>query len=277
MAITPSYITHKIYMDKKTLINKIAQEDDDRLLLARVLDKYDQMERRNVPASTGFLSPREQMLAVSLLNSAGVRSGYVFDGGYPEAERKILVFLPDWAEDAEGVDGKLAFLRAQFHGTDSTLSHRDILGSLMGLGAAREKVGDILISPHSADIIAAPSLLDFFLREWEQAGRVRLSVTEIDREELLVPKAQVKVIRDTVSSLRLDAVTAAAFSLSRGRAAELIEAGRTNLDHMPCLKPDKQVPEGGVITVRGLGKARLTEVGGLTKKGRTGITVERYL
>lgn len=262
-------------MDKKALINKTAQEEGDRLLLARVLDKYDQMERRNVPSSTGFLSPREQILAVSLLNAAGVRSGYAFDGGYPEAERKILVFLPDWAEDADGVD--LAFLRAQFHGSDSTLSHRDILGSLMGLGVAREKVGDILISPHSADIIAAPSLLDFFLREWEQAGRVKLSVAEISREELIVPKAQVKVIRDTVSSLRLDAVTAAAFSLSRGRAAELIEAGRTNLDHMPCLKPDKQVPEGGVITVRGLGKAKLTEVGGLTKKGRTGITVERYL
>ena len=270
----PSYIIRKIYMDKKTLINKISQDEGDRLLLARVLDKYEQMERRNIPAATGFLSPREQILALSLLNSAGVRSGYVFDGGYQEAERKILIFLPDWAE---GADGELVFLRAQFHGSGSTLSHRDILGSLMGLGVTREKVGDILISPHSADIVAAPSLLDFFLREWDQAGRVRLSVTAISREELLAPKAQVKVIRDTVSSLRLDAVTASAFSLSRGRAAELIEAGRTNLDHMPCLKPDKQVREGGIITVRGLGKARLVQVGGLTKKGRTGITVERYL
>lgn len=261
-------------MDKKTLINKVAQEDEDRLLLARVLDKHDQMERRNIPVSTGFLSPREQALAVALLNSAGVRSGYAFDGGYQEAERKILIFLPEWAE---GADGELAFLRAQFHGSDSTLSHRDILGSLMGLGVTREKVGDILISPHSADIIATPSLTDFFLREWGQAGRVRLSVTAISREDLLVPKAQVKVIRDTVSSLRLDAVTASAFSLSRGRAAELIEAGRANLDHMPCLKPDKQVPEGAVITVRGLGKAKLVQVGGLTKKGRTGITIERYL
>ena len=72
-------------------------------------------------------------------------------------------------------------------------------------------------------------------------------------------------------------MAAAAFSVSRGKAAELIAAGRVNLDHVPCLKPDKPVAEGAVLTARGFGKAKLKEVGGLSKKGRTGITIERYL
>ena len=261
-------------MDKSTIIAKTAQEPEDRLLLAKVLDKYEQSQRKNIPAATLFLSPREQQLVQALLNAAGVRSGYVLDGGYEEAERKIAVFLPDWAEDAER---ELVFLRASFHGADSALTHRDILGSLMGLGVERDRLGDILVSPHSADIIAAPSLRDFFLREWTEAGRVKLTVAEIAREELLLPQVQVKVLRDTVSSLRLDAVAAAAFSVSRGKAAELIAAGRVNLDHVPCLKPDKPVAEGAVLTARGFGKAKLKEVGGLSKKGRTGITIERYL
>ena len=261
-------------MDKSTIIAKTAQEPEDRLLLAKVLDKYEQSQRKNIPAATLFLSPREQQLVQALLNAAGVRSGYVLDGGYEEAERKIAVFLPDWAEDAEG---ELVFLRALFHGADSALTHRDILGSLMGLGVERDRLGDILVSPHSADIIAAPSLRDFFLREWTEAGRVKLTVAEIAREELLLPQGQVKGLRDTVSSLRLDAVAAAAFSVSRGKAAELIAAGRVNLDHVPCLKPDKPVAEGAVLTARGFGKAKLKEVGGLSKKGRTGITIERYL
>ena len=173
--------------------------------------------------------------------------------------------------------GELVLLRADFHGADSALTHRDILGSLMGLGVARERLGDIWVSEHSADIAAASSLRDFFLREWDQAGRVRLTVTEIERRQLRLPQVQVKTIRDTVSSLRLDAVVSTAFSMSRGRAAELIAAGRVNLDHTPCLKPDKGVAEGAVLTVRGLGKAKLVEAGGLTKKGRTGITIERYI
>lgn len=106
---------------------------------------------------------------------------------------------------------------------------------------------------------------------------MKLTVTEIGREDLEVPQAQVKTVRDTVSSLRLDAVAASAFGLSRGRAAELIAAGRVSLDHAACLKPDKQVGQGAVLTARGLGKAKLIEVGGLTKKGRVGIVIERYL
>ena len=261
-------------MDKAAVIAKAAQEPEDRLLLARILDKYDQSQRRNIPAATVFLSPREQQLAEGMLRAAGVRSGYVFDGGYEEAERRLLVFLPDWAEAA---GDELVFLRATFHGQDSTLSHRDILGSLMGLGVERDRLGDILVSAHSADIVAAASLRDFFLREWGEAGRVKLTVTEIGREDLEVPQAQVKTVRDTVSSLRLDAVAASAFGLSRGRAAELIAAGRVSLDHAACLKPDKQVGQGAVLTARGLGKAKLIEVGGLTKKGRVGIVIERYL
>ncbi len=261
-------------MDKNIIITRTAQEPEDRLLLARVWDKYEQTERRSIPSATVFLSPREQRLAQAMLNAAGIRTGYVFDGGCGEAERKILVFLPEWMEEPAG--DELVFLRAAFHGEES-LTHRDILGSLMGLGVTRERVGDILVSPHSADIVAAPSLRDFFLREWTQAGRVKLTVTEIGREELRLPQAQVKVIRDTVPSLRLDAVAAAAFSMSRGRAAELIAAGKVNLDHVPCLKGDKPVAEGAVLTARGFGKAKLTQVGGLSKKGRVGITVERYL
>lgn len=262
-------------MDKTVLIAKIAQERSDQLLLARVWDKYEQSQRKNIPAATVFLSPREGHIAKGLLDAAGVRGGYVFDGGYEDAERKILIFLPDWAEEPTGEE--LVFLRAEFHGEDSALTHRDLLGSLLGLGVTRERVGDILVSPHSADIVAAPSLREFFLREWDQAGRVKLTVSEITRDALCVPQAQVKTVRDTVPSLRLDAVVASGFSMSRGRAAELIAAGKVHLDHVPCLKCDKSVSEGAVITVRGLGRARLTGVGGLTKKGRTGITIERYL
>ena len=146
----------------------------------------------------------------------------------------------------------------------------------MGLGIVRERVGDILVSPHSADVVAAPSLGEFFLREWDSAGRVRLTVTEIGREELLVPEVKVTRVQDTVSSLRLDAVVSAAFSMSRGRAGELIAAGKVSLDHTPCLKPDKPVGEGAVISARGFGKAVVRECGRTSKKGRIILVMDRY-
>lgn len=261
-------------MDKAAIIAKVAREPEDRLLLARVLDKYEQMTRRNIPAATEFLSPRELALAVAVLNSAGIRGCYVSDGGYEHAERRTITFQPEWAE---GEPGELAFLRAAFHGTDSTLTHRDILGSLMGLGITRERVGDILISPHSADVVVSHSVAEFLLREWSEAGRVRLTVAQIGREELIVPEVKTQRVQDTVSSMRLDAVVSAAFAMSRGRAAELIAAGKVSLDHVPCEKPDKPVAAGAVVTARGFGKAVVRECDRVSKKGRIILVMDRFV
>jgi len=260
-------------MDKGTLLDRVASSGEERTLLARVLDKYEQMERRNIPTATVFLSEAEQAATQRLLNAAGIMSGYVFNGGYDGAARKILQFLPDWAEEDESA---LGVIKAVYRGEDAP-DHRACLGSLMGLGIVREKVGDILITPDFCQVIAAADILPFLLQNWSSAGRVHLVTEEISLSELVVPEQQFKVIKDTVMSLRLDAVTSTGFSISRTKAAELISSGRVQLNHTECTKTDRSLNEGDVITARGFGKCILAEVGGLSKKGRTAIVVKRYL
>ena len=75
----------------------------------------------------------------------------------------------------------------------------------------------------------------------------------------------------------VDAVAAAGFSLSRGKAAGLIASGKVALNHRECLKADRQVSEGDVLTCRGLGKCVVREVPGHSKKGRTMLVIDRYL
>ena len=257
-------------MDKKTLLDKTAKSEEERLLLARVLDRYEQCRARNIPSHTGFLSPAEQAACEDLLHAALIREGWLFTGGYAEAERKVLCFLPDWQEEAES---GIVFLRAAYHGSEKP-SHRDILGSLMGLSLTREKIGDILVGDAAADVAVSEEVADYLLREWTGAGRIRLSVAQTDAPD--VPARSVKEIRDTVMSLRLDAVTASGFSMSRTRASELIRAGKVQKNYRDCLKPDAPVAEGDVISARGLGKFELAEVGGQSKKGRTALLLRRY-
>lgn len=109
------------------------------------------------------------------------------------------------------------------------------------------------------------------------AGRVKLSISEIELSDLSVPELKVKEIRDTVSTLRLDAVAASGFSMSRGKAQELISSGRVQLNYRETLKSDAPVAQGDVISARGLGKFEVAEVGGLSKKGRTALLLHRYL
>jgi RNA-binding protein YlmH len=263
-------------MEKGKLLDRLNVLGDERLLMARVLDKLEQTSNRNVPTYTEFLSPQEQATAADLLRLAGVgQETYCLSGGYAGAERKILAFLPDWMEP-ENAELPIRCLRAAFR-PEETPTHRDFLGSLMGMGIVRERVGDLLVGSGSCDLLVADSVADFLLQSWESAGRTRLKLSAIEPEELRLPELRCEELRDTVAALRLDAVTATGFRMSRGKAAELIQSGRVQVNWRDCAKPDHLLREGDTVTARGFGKFVLTEVGGVTRKGRTGITVRRYL
>ena len=263
-------------MDKSKLLDRVGALDEDRMLLAKVLDKAEQADARNIPAATDFLSPQQQAMALDLLRLAGIsETGYVLHGGYDGAERKLLLFLPDWME-REDAEPPIRCLRAKFRAEDR-LNHRDLLGSLMGMGIVRPKLGDILVGPDSADLLVAESVADFLAQSWDGAGRARLAVTEIDLRHIHVPEAQCREVRDTVSSLRLDAVVSSGLQMARGKAAELITGGRVQVNWRECTKPDRLLSAGDTVSARGFGKFELTEVGGVTRKGRTSITVKRYI
>lgn len=265
-------------MNKTELLNKTARDGEERLLLARALDKLELARQRNIPAHTGFLSPSERVSVEGLLNAVG-RPKHLFFGGFAGAERTICVFLPDWqeAEDWEaGADGPVSALCCTFP-AEAKLTHRDFLGSILGMGITREKVGDLLVGQGVCDVLILQELEEYLLQNLESAGRVRVKPRAVPLEELEPPQVQVKQIRDTVATLRLDAVTASAFSLSRGRAAELISSGRVQLNHKDCVKTDRPVAQGDTISCRGLGKCVVKEVGGLSKKGRIMLVLERYL
>ena len=263
-------------MEKSKLLDRCGAEGEDRLLLAKVLDRAEQAESRNVPAWTDFLSPQQQMLAQDLLRLAGIpETAWLRQGGYQGAERNILLFLPDWMEP-ETAESPLRCLRAAFRPEDQ-LSHRDFLGSLMGMGIVREKVGDILVSPESADLMVLETVADFLLQSWDSAGRTKLTVAAVDPSHVHIPEVRCEEIRDTVSSLRLDAVCSTGFRMARGRAADLISSGHVQVNWRACTKADKLLSAGDTVSARGFGKFQLAEVGGVTKKGRTAIVVKRYV
>ena len=129
-------------MDKSRLLDKVGAIGDDRLLLAKVLDRAEQAQSRNIPAATDFLSPQQQMVTLDLLRLAGIpETGGARLGGYKGAERNIFLFLPDWLapEDAES-QSPIRCLRATFR-EEEKLTHRDFLGSLMGWASSGRRWG----------------------------------------------------------------------------------------------------------------------------------------
>ncbi len=266
-------------MNKRELLDRCARSGEERVLLARVLDKLELAQGRGVPAHTPFLSPGEQASVSDLLAAWG-RPRHRFWGGYEGAERQVCLFFPHWQGEEDVLsdpEGPLTALEVAFP-ADASLGHRDILGALMGLGVTREKLGDILLpGPGRCQVLLLRETLPILLSQWEGAGRYKVRLQEIPLSALAPTPAQVKTIRDTVASPRLDAVVGSAFGLSRSKAAALISAGKVSVNHRECLKGDKLIEEGDVLTCRGLGKCLVKEVPGQSKKGRTMLVLERYI
>ena len=264
-------------MNKTELLNKFSKDPDECIVLARALDQMERAASRSIPCATQFLSPAQRAALEPLLAASG-HPRCLFHGGYEGAERTVCVFLPDWLEGSDWqAEDELAAIECAYPPTGAELTHRDLLGGLMGIGLTREKVGDILMGDTAAQIVCLKEAAPIILSQFEQAGRYRLKLREIPLSGLSPAPAQVKVIHDTVSALRLDAVLASGFSLSRGKAAEAVSAGRVSVNHRECVKPDRAVAEGDVLTCRGLGKCVLKTVGGQSRKGRIIIEMERYL
>ena len=261
-------------MDRNN-IDKIAQSPEDRVLLAKLWDKINAGLRRNIPANTCILSPREQEMARYLF---GEEPGLQFFGGYEDAERKMLIYLPEYLDEGSLYDEDFpkVCLRATYFEAD-TLSHRDFLGALMGAGIARETVGDICVGTGCCDIFVTAEIAPYILQNFLSAGRTRLHLNQVSLSEARIPEPEIKEIKDTVASLRLDSVVSSGFRIGRSLAAQYISAGKAAIDGLPCEKPDKTVTEGMKISIRGLGKIKLASINGKTKKDRISVVIHRYV
>lgn len=261
-------------MDRSN-IEKIAKTAEDKVLLAKVWDKINTGLRKNIPANTCFLSLRELDMTRYLF---GQLEGLYAFGGYPDAERQMLIYLPDYLDDSffYDEDAPLICLRATFFEGD-TPNHRDFLGALMGAGIARETIGDICVGRGSCDFFVTTEIAPYIMQNFLSAGRTKLHLEQIPLQSVSVPEPETKEIRDTVASVRLDSIISSGFRISRSAAAQYVTAGKVAINGLPCEKPDKSVEEGAKISVRGLGKIQLTTVNGQTKKGRISVVIHRYV
>ena len=248
-------------------------EAEDKLLLSKAEDTLRIAQKRYGVKTLGFLNPKERLfLKQNLLPDADMQLFY--DGGYADAERTLLVCAPIFCTPER--EEYLAVLECSGRDLDA-LSHRDYLGSLMGLGLVRESIGDILVTEGKAFFFVKPEQTGYILQNLTKIGRHGVQIRQCGLDEVILPTPETKEIHATVSSLRLDSVLAAAVNLARGKAAEVIRAGLVTVNWEPEEEISRMLKEGDMLSVRGYGRMRLSSVGGLTRKGRQAIMISRYI
>ena len=254
--------------------------DERAVLMGRIRDLAERTRSRDYMTRTGFLTPEEQAQALQLLRSpelTGIR--YVFTGGYPEADRRVLVFLPSrMEEDDPEPDGVIACLRVRPRSARFTdhPGHRDYLGALMHLGIAREVTGDILVGEEEAFLFVLQEMAEMIGNELTQVRHTSVIAECVPVSECTACQKR-EAVTGSIASERIDALIGMVFHLSRSAAKEKIEQELVYAGGLPVRSISYTPHAGESISVRGLGKFVYQGTEGRTKKGRIIAKAERLL
>ncbi len=222
-----------------------------------------------------FIEPSMQVSARTCANQAGVKVAFM--GGYPDAERCIAAFYDD--APPEEWEYPMEVLRISWNAKYSDPGHRDLLGAVMGLGIERDTTGDIAMGEYRgapcAYLFTVPEVVSYVCMNLDSAGRAAVKAQPAEETPSIRPPEGTHM-RITVQNMRLDAVLAAGYRLSRSEAQKLIAAGHVKLNHTVQLKTDARIDAGDLISARGFGRMKIEDIQGETRKGRQGVLVFRY-
>ncbi len=242
--------------------------EQERILYSHITDLAEISERKGVLRFSAFLNEREAKVAESAARDAGVR--VVFYGGYNGAARTVCGFFAGRDEDCS----LFPLSAVTFSYSRGELSHRDFLGSIMGLGLERDTIGDILTAEGYAVVFCLEQAAELICG-LEKVGRIGVkSEPGVTRP---LPDQKTRQMILTVSSARLDCIVSALCNISRDKSASLVKSGQVSADFSVCPDVSARVAENTVLSVRGYGRFRVSNFVGETRKGRLRITAEKYL
>lgn len=245
---------------------------DELFFKKRVLELRKRTEFTYRAEFTDFLTISEMETAKLILSG----SNFMFFGGVEDTERQMLCIAPEDISilpEMFPICG-IRILPKNMKFADA-FSHRDVLGSVLGLGLERDVIGDIFIKEKEAYLLCSDRISTFLTEQLTQIRHTNVICTIEQAKEREFVRDFCTISR-TVSANRIDSIAAAAFGVSRSHTATAISAGKLFINGREVLSPSVSVKEHDIISFRGIGKARLKEIGGLTKKGRIAVTLERY-
>ena len=254
-------------------LDKIYKSDSD-YSFAKVLDQVYLCLESGMPAFTEFLDPmRRQYAQTNLKGLDKFDIVMTEDGGYPDAERKMLGFI---MEDAKLTDYPIAKILVEYDAKHARPVHSDFLGAVLGLGLDRSVIGDIVMLPSSTVIMAESHIADFLLGSLHKVGKIGVSTSRLPDGAHFFGLDNRVTDRLICASLRLDNVLAATFGLSRGEAANLAKSGKALINWQEANSASKTVKEGDMLTLRKFGRIQIAEIVGKSRKDHFLIDIIRF-
>lgn len=249
---------------------------DERAFVDRAWEWVEQAAQYHELKRTDFLDPRQAHILSTLANrhaDVALR----LEGGHPAAERKRAFVAPDYVP-LEHESAAIVVL--SIYSADRTLAeldHGDYMGAILGLGIKRDRIGDIHVHEDGCHVLVAEEIADYMDVHLRQVHRVHVLTELLPLDRLRIAQQQLEEMSFTVASLRLDGICSDVYRISRAKIVDPIRAGRCRVNWKQTEDPSQPLQAGDVVSIQGLGRFKLLEVDGVTKKGRTRVRAGKFI
>jgi len=244
--------------------------DNEKLLKSKISDIKRLSEKYNTPRFSDFLDEAE----AETVRAERLDFGGYFFGGYDGAKRKVLGFFPDWYE-MENTDFPVTAVEIIKKG-EKDLSHRDYLGTVLGLGLERRKIGDIIVTEKGAYVFSINDVASLILGI-EKVSSCGVKTRTVDFSDLVIPEPEYKILEIVAASMRLDSILSGTLKLSRKNTADFIKSGRCMVNHRATERNDYPIKTGDTLSLRGFGRYEVLSIDGETRSGRLHIKIKKYI
>lgn len=244
--------------------------EDDKLLIAKILDKVKISKKQNRITNSYFLNEFEINLIQKQLQKDKEQQ-YFFFGGYEEATRQVLIVYPDKLEKEivlENIDNIISAIKIELpNEITGQLKHKDYLGTLMSLGLERERIGDITVYEDRAYLLVMKENAEYIKNSLKQERKFKKAKIEIiDLSKIETKPIEYDNINISVNSLRIDNIISELLKTSRKIAIEYLENEKVSINYVVETKNHKTIKEKDLLVIRGQGKYIIENFLGKNKK-----------
>lgn len=247
--------------------------DEDKIILTKITQWAISSEQKFIQKFSFFLDERQVALCESILNSIKF-DNYLFFGGYSSSNRKVVGIFSEY-NLIEFDEFPIVPVTFSYRKND-ILTHRDFLGAIMAQNISRECVGDIIISQGKAVVFLYKTIAEYVVQNITKIGRIGVKYS-LEFDENIIPIQEFEELKGTVASLRIDCVLSLALKQSREKISSLIKTNGVFVNHLPIYSVGFLVSKGDEFSIKGYGKFRLDEIGGLSKSERVHIIIKKYI
>ncbi len=233
----------------------------DKILISHVVELYEQYKITNKSCATNFLNPRQVKIVTAYLKKEKIP--YSIYEPYSFLEKKVIYF---------GMNQNFVTIyRIQYQGY---VTHSQILGTLFSFGFSDDFIGDILVEKDYFYYTNLSKLNSFLEQNLKMINHHILLLEKV--EEICLQEDHFEKITLLVSSLRLDHIVSKIVERSRSQVLSMLAEQMIFLNYEEAKNSSVLLKKDDILSIRKIGKFKIGEMMGFTKKGKIILEIEKY-